>query len=411
MRRPRHALGLIIGCLLPTAAQSDYYRGQQGASFVFLDDGEKINYFNNGKWYNSTRINNNSELANQAKSVSTGSDVMFIYVPGKGMCDIFNKHSEIDRETIERIASRCTEFLGAPLRVGDLDEVDFQVRDRGIPDPSHFENQEQYKEEVYRIAGEQPHSAYAHAKYAYRDWTETAPQVYAHAALREYETQQLAKSVNTLQDAIAIVKSIGDSESIFTSRDRLALPDETLLFDTGDDRDRALLLYTLIEQSDIRTENLKIGFGDASSYIVCDDLWVDISDCSISKENPKELTHVFNHKSSWDPAGIFEEESEAITEQVMEAFDREEESRKKQMSAGVVEGAFPKFCETDLPDGVREFLNIRSVGPWTAHRLWVELKVADMNSLKKAAQEKRIRHLDGFGEKSEQRILDEILNR
>ena len=42
--------------------------------------------------------------------------------------------------------------------------------------------------------------------------------------------------------------AIAGSESIFEDPDRIAMLDETIRFDTGSDRDKALLLHVLIER-------------------------------------------------------------------------------------------------------------------------------------------------------------------
>lgn len=57
----------------------------------------------------------------------------------------------------------------------------------------------------------------------------------------------LGRALTTRQEAIDIVKKIVGSDSIFNDRNRIAMPDETLRLKTGSDRDKALLLHTLLE--------------------------------------------------------------------------------------------------------------------------------------------------------------------
>ena len=270
--------------------------------FVFLDDGESVHLFNNAKWYNSTRINNGSDLAETARSVVSGSDVMFIYNPGMGMCDIYNKQSEIDRAKIETYITRFSDFIGAPLLVNGLDEVNFKVKQQqSLADPFVYSSCEAYRDAVYSIAEQTPSSAYTHAKYAFRDWKNTMPHVYAHAAMREYHVGEMANKSDTVYDALAIVQNIAKRDSIYNCRDRIALPDETLLFNSGHDRDRALLLYTLLAKSNIQTEKLVIGFGEQSSYVQIDDIWIDVMGLVEFQDVPADITHLFDHKSSWRP--------------------------------------------------------------------------------------------------------------
>ncbi len=267
--------------------------------FVFLDDEETFSLFNNAKWYNSTRIRNGSELAEQARTVATGSDVMFFYIPGKGMCDIYHGISHVERETVERISAKCSEFLGAPLMVGDLDQVRFEVNEGTLPDPSNYGSRDEYRQAIYRLADLHPTSVYAHARYAYRDWKSTTPHVYAHAAMREHGVKEEAESIETLADAVARIQGLEGDDSVFLSRDRIALPDETLLFGCGDDRDRALLLFTLLHWSKMATPRLLVAFSENDSFVFCNDTWISTKTCQMTKTQPPGLTHFFNHLGSW----------------------------------------------------------------------------------------------------------------
>lgn len=362
--------------------------------FVFLDDGENVNLFNNAKWYNHTRINNDSELAVQAKAVSTGSDVMFIYIPGKGMCDIYNKHSAIERETVETVAKRCSDFLGAPLMVGDLDDVTFEVNETSLPDPSDYEQLEDYQKAIYDLAEEKPQSSYTHAKYAYRDWRNTSPEVYAYASMREYEVGQRALAISQLSDALEIINSIGENDSIFNSRDRIALPDETLLFGAGDDRDRALLLFTLLEKSELQTNSLFVGFSEDASYVNCDDVWIDLTTLDQSDKQPDDLIYLFDHQNSWKPGQFNENHANRVT-----------------VSYGKYDSRMSTIRATrgeNLPKVLEEMILTQVITPQGAEELWQELKITDVESLKQAAEGQKIQLLSGFSISKEKLILDRI---
>lgn len=363
--------------------------------FVFLDDGETVNLFNNAKWYNHTRINNESELAVQAKTVATGSDVMFIYIPGKGMCDIYNGFSEVERDTIENVANRCSEFLGSPLMVGDLDQVEFTVNESSLPDPSLFESREDYQQAVYALADQNPDSSYVHSKYAFRDWRNTEPQVYAYAAMRDYEVGERAKGVTTVEDALQVVDSVDSADSIFGSRDRIALPDETLLFGAGDDRDRALLLFSLIQKSPIETDSLLIGFSDDSSYVCCNNVWIDVLAMKAVEGQPGGLTHMFDHQFSWEPGQLNENAKVSTEVSCYDSYDSIE------FSADVTE-------TEELPQFLEEMIHIKVITPQGAEQLLQELKITDVESLRHAALDKKIQRLNGFCTTEEEKILRSI---
>ena len=61
-----------------------------------------------------------------------------------------------------------------------------------------------------------------------------------------------------------------------------------------------------------------------------------------------------------------------------------------------------------LPKGMFEICGIPNIGPKTAYKIASQLKVENLDDLRKVAEEGRIKDLEGFGEKSEEEILDAI---
>ncbi len=59
----------------------------------------------------------------------------------------------------------------------------------------------------------------------------------------------------------------------------------------------------------------------------------------------------------------------------------------------------------EFPSGVVELMRVPEIGPKTAMVLYRELGVKDLNGLRQAAEQHRIRALKGFGERSEEAIL------
>ena len=64
-----------------------------------------------------------------------------------------------------------------------------------------------------------------------------------------------------------------------------------------------------------------------------------------------------------------------------------------------------------LPSGLLELLAIEGLGPKRVKQLYEELDITSWEKLKAAAQEERIRKLEGFGPKLEQKLLKKIKNK
>jgi DNA polymerase (family X) len=61
------------------------------------------------------------------------------------------------------------------------------------------------------------------------------------------------------------------------------------------------------------------------------------------------------------------------------------------------------------PEGVLEMMSIRGLGPKKIHTIWKEMRISSIDELKDACLSKRIAEKKGFGEKTQQSILEEIL--
>ncbi|HEU4471537.1 MAG TPA: helix-hairpin-helix domain-containing protein [Flavisolibacter sp.] len=60
------------------------------------------------------------------------------------------------------------------------------------------------------------------------------------------------------------------------------------------------------------------------------------------------------------------------------------------------------------PEGVLEMMNIKGLGPKKINLLWKEMRIDTISELAKACKENRIAEKKGFGEKTQQNILDAI---
>jgi DNA polymerase (family X) len=62
----------------------------------------------------------------------------------------------------------------------------------------------------------------------------------------------------------------------------------------------------------------------------------------------------------------------------------------------------------EVPDEVTQFVRLPGLGPKTAARIWRELGVTTLDGLREAAEQQRVRTLQGLGAKSEERILEAL---
>ena len=271
--------------------------GNRAHMFVFLDaaDGHLLN---NTKWFSTTRINNRSELSEFVREVASSTDTTFFYNPAIGMCHCASRTSQIPRHRITNIYSRISEFVANPLKHPHPDHIQFIEPANAIPDPFGYDSAESYQTAVFALAAQHPDSIYDFARYAFRSLNVPYPQVYIRAANRDYNVKRLALGIKSLEDALSIVENIRRRESIFGSRDRIAIPDEILYFKTGSDRDRALLLYTLLQNSALSDADGRIAFADEKSYVLHRRRWIDAERLTLLPGQPSGLNVSFNHLSN-----------------------------------------------------------------------------------------------------------------
>jgi DNA polymerase (family 10) len=73
-------------------------------------------------------------------------------------------------------------------------------------------------------------------------------------------------------------------------------------------------------------------------------------------------------------------------------------------------GTFPELQELEkkIPESLPELLRLEGVGPKTVHTLWMRLGIQSVDDLERAARQRRIRAVKGFGEKKESEFLKSI---
>jgi len=63
---------------------------------------------------------------------------------------------------------------------------------------------------------------------------------------------------------------------------------------------------------------------------------------------------------------------------------------------------------TNTPSGVFELMNIKGLGPKKIHTIWKEMEIESIGELQYACNENRLTRYKGFGEKTQQNVLDAI---
>lgn len=262
--------------------------GNRAHTFLFLDE-EEGHLLNNAKWFSNTRINNQSELSEFVKIVSSSAEATFFYNPSQGICNCTHAKSEIPHHGVSRILTTVSSFVSNSIKHPSPDDVHYMETNSGIPNPLEFVSTEDYQASIFALAEKYPDSIFDFAQYAFRSIDVPYPQVYLRAAGRDYQVRKLAQNINNLDDALRIISNIQGQASIFANRQRIGMPDETLFFNSGSDRDRALLLYTLFQNSLLGNADDLIGFTNNNSFVFHSGKWIDLNDLSVSSNKPLEL--------------------------------------------------------------------------------------------------------------------------
>lgn len=276
--------------------------GNRAHMFGFIDE-EEGHLLNNTKWFNSTRITNQSELSEFVRHVTSNSATSFVYSPGAGMCHCSAGKSTLPDATCNQIGHRLSQFVAKPVKQGPHDLVEYHTPDHNLPNPLAFASAQEFGEHIHMFARCQPGSVYEFAVYAYRSLQVDHPEVYAIAALRDPNTKELAADISSLEDALQIVRDIPGTESIFGTPssdmpERIAMPDEVLTFQTASAAERALLLYTLLAQSSLDSAECLVGIGSSGAFVQYAGTWIDAETLGELESQPANLRFTFSSTGS-----------------------------------------------------------------------------------------------------------------
>ncbi|MGM0510376.1 MAG: helix-hairpin-helix domain-containing protein, partial [Thermoplasmatota archaeon] len=109
---------------------------------------------------------------------------------------------------------------------------------------------------------------------------------------------------------------------------------------------------------------------------------------------------------------------ESMKEDIQELYD-DEDLRDIEGVGKAMEGKIKEIIETgdldyleelreEMPAGLVDVMKVPGVGPKSAKKLYEEIDVIDLESLKEKAEAGEIRDLEGFGEKTEEKIINGI---
>lgn len=181
---------------------------------------------------------------------------------------------------IDEIVAKMDQFFGIRLR--QIEAARLRPRKRCPEDPLAPYLRELLGtssiEHVLQTLGASDDAACQLVLYAFRSLLARDLGPYLDSALAQPNCRALARTLKTMDEAIGGVAGIAETESIFGDRDRIAMPDETLRFRAGTDRDKALLLHALIAHMDARDENhrlLATLLGERMSFVQIGSQYVD----------------------------------------------------------------------------------------------------------------------------------------
>lgn len=203
-------------------------------------------------------------------------------VSAAGTFDLDSGETNLPDDHIDEIATRMDQFFG--LRLRQLENGLSKPRQHAPEDPLAPYLRSLLGAtsiaEVFERLGDSRDEACQGVLYAFRSLAVRDLHPYAEAARGQPAARALALGLPTLDDALAVLAGIRDAESLLGSRDRITMPDETLRFRAGTDRDKALLLYALLAHMDARdgvNRPLAALLGERKSFVQYGDRVIDVS--------------------------------------------------------------------------------------------------------------------------------------
>ncbi len=122
----------------------------------------------------------------------------------------------------------------------------------------------------------------------------------------------------------------------------------------------------------------------------------------------------------WKPSAYRKaaREVSSLSEDITDIYQREELEEVDGVGSGIAE-KIAEYLETgeiedyqqlkqELPVDIEALTAVEGLGPKSVKKLYEALEITNLEELKQAAQQEKIENIEGFGEKSQQKILDHI---
>jgi len=209
----------------------------------------KREYFDSRGW---ARLNEGCSQAALAEAFMSRMVVFDRLITPRGSWIFHKEESNLGPERIDFLLSKIGRFLGTKLKellpnIGQgLPRQREPLEDDVLPAMDEYESSGAVARHIRALVEKNCAPVVASSLYTFRQIEVPEPGVYVSAALSGYKVWLRSAEVLSVSDAVALVQGIRGRESVFGACDRIALPDEVLVFNTASDNERVLLLYSLL---------------------------------------------------------------------------------------------------------------------------------------------------------------------
>ncbi|MEM8562493.1 MAG: hypothetical protein AAGF57_09685 [Pseudomonadota bacterium] len=274
----------------------------------FWSNGKK-EFFDHATWKSLLTTNPETDAQLQFDMRLNSADRI---ITPAGFALLKERKSTLPAKSIEVILRETDAFFGMRLRqLEPLAKPDFpSACDTSYEDQFNDfvqpQSADDVQQKVRQKAAAAPGSVFDKALYCFRDISVAEPNVYLLASLHGPKLRQVARDVQSFQDACEIVEGIAGDVSSRRNPDHICLPDETLLFHTGDLRDKALLLLSLLVASPVlrreAVQNACLTFAARGACVFWRQRWFDLEQHAFTNTTepatvtiaPAEVAHLIS---------------------------------------------------------------------------------------------------------------------